>query len=394
MGRDDARRHEWMALLMLWLAGNALRLTILAVPPVIATIRDEFHLSATQVGLLGSIGPALFAIAAMAGSLIVARLGVRAALVGGLVIVAVGSALRGLSGNYAVLLATTIFMAAGVAIMQPIMPTAVRHWVPSRIGLATAIYTNGLLVGEVIPVMLTIPVVLPLVGGSWRGSLVVWSALIALIAVIVQMFAPHVQGEHAFNPGRLQKWVPDWRSPLVWRLGILFGCVNSVYFSTNAFIPVFLANSGRSDLIGPTLTALNFGQLPASALLLVTAHRLERSALPYLVSGLLSLLSVIGMIGQSGAMSVLWAGVLGFSDAAALIVGLTLPAMLCRPEDVARTAAGAFTISYGSAVVIAVIGGALWDVTGIPAMAFVPIALCAGGLVLSTLWMRAKRELI
>ncbi len=34
-----ARQPIWAAVAMLWLAGNALRLTILAVPPVIAMIR-------------------------------------------------------------------------------------------------------------------------------------------------------------------------------------------------------------------------------------------------------------------------------------------------------------------------------------------------------------------
>jgi hypothetical protein len=36
--------------LLLWFAGLGLRLTILAVPPVIPLIHDELHLSATQVG--------------------------------------------------------------------------------------------------------------------------------------------------------------------------------------------------------------------------------------------------------------------------------------------------------------------------------------------------------
>src|SRR5512140_84860 len=130
-------RGVWLTVARLWLAGSALRLTILAVPPVIALIRDDFGLNATQVGLLSSIPPALFAIAALAGSLLVARLGVMGALVGGLLLVAGGSALRGLSSSFAVLLATTIVMSAGVAIMQPIMPTAVRQWLPRRIGLGT-----------------------------------------------------------------------------------------------------------------------------------------------------------------------------------------------------------------------------------------------------------------
>src|ERR1700681_1636364 len=198
---QTSKREKWIAVALLWLAGNGLRITILAVPPVIAMIRDEFALSATEVGLLSSIPPALFAIAALAGSLLVARLGVRAALLGGLTLVAAGSALRGLSTSYAVLFATTIVMSAGAAIMQPIMPTTVRQWLPRRIGLGTAVYTNGLLVGEVFPVLLTIPFVLPMFSGSWRSSLVFWSLPIAIIAVVVYFFAPRAEaeGEHAIR---------------------------------------------------------------------------------------------------------------------------------------------------------------------------------------------------
>ena len=39
-----------------------------------------------------------------------------------------------------------------------------------------------------------------------------------------------------------------------------------------------------------------------------------------------------------------------------------------------------FTISYSWAVIVPVISGALWDMTNIAAMAFLPIALC--GIVL------------
>jgi MFS transporter, CP family, cyanate transporter len=383
----------WTAIVLLWLAGNGLRLTILAVPPVIALIRDEFALSATEVGLLGSIPPALFAIAALAGSLLVARLGVRGALVGGLTLVAIGSALRGWSTNYVVLLATTIVMSVGVAIMQPIMPTTVRQWLPRRIGLGTAVYTNGLLVGEVLAVLLTIPYVLPLFDGSWRAALVFWSAPVAIIAVVVYFFAPRSHAEHAARKGASDKWLPDWHVGLVWRLGGLFVCINAIYFSANAFIPIYLTSQGRPDLISGALLALNFGQLPASLLLLVTAGKLERRAWPYIASGMLSLLSFAGIALMVGPATIVWAALLGFADAAALILGLTLPALLCRPEDVARTSAGVFTLSYGGAVLIAIISGAAWDLSGSPALAFVPLAACAIGMTAITVRLRMNKEL-
>ena len=384
----------WLALLLLWLAGNGLRLTILAVPPVITTIRDDLRLSATEVGLLSSIPPAMFAIAALAGSLLVARLGVRVAMVGGLALVAAGSALRGASPNYAALLLTTIVMSAGVALMQPIMPTAVRQWVPARIGLGTAVYTNGLLVGEILAVLLTIPVVLPLVAGSWRLSLVAWSIPMAMIAVIVYAFAPRPAAPHAAGCAPMpRKWLPDWHVGLVWRLGALFCCVNSIYFSANAFMPIYLASKGRPDLIGDALLALNLGQLPASLLLLGVAGRLERRAWPYVLSGVVSLASIAGIVLMVGPSTVAWSALLGFSDAAALILGLTLPPLLCRPEDVARTSAGTFMLSYGGAVVLALLSGAAWDVTHRPALAFVPLGLCALAMAVIAGAMWRKHEL-
>jgi MFS transporter, CP family, cyanate transporter len=389
----SVRRELWTAIILLWLAGNALRLTILAVPPVIAMIRDEFRLSATEVGLLSSIPPALFAIAALGGSLLVARLGVRRALLGGLLLVAIGSALRGLSTSYAVLFVTTILMSAGAAIMQPIMPTTVRQWLPGRIGLGTAIYTNGLLAGEVFAVLLTIPFVLPMFDGSWRASLVFWSVPIALIALLFYLFAPNPAAERRSSTAATRKWLPDWHAGLVWRLGGLFCCINAIYFIANAFLPIYLSSKGRPDLISHALLALNFGQLPASFLLLAVAGRLEGRAWPYIASGVLSLVALAGLVLMVGSATIVWAAVLGFSDASALILGLTLPPLLCRPEDVARTSAGVFTLSYGGAVAIAVLSGALWDLTAIPALAFVPLALCAVGMIAITVLLRENKEL-
>jgi CP family cyanate transporter-like MFS transporter len=343
------------------------------------------------VGLVSSIPPALFAIAALIGSLLVAKLGLKGALTGGLALVAAGSALRGLSTGYAVLFATTVLMSAGVAIMQPIMPTAVRQWLPQRIGLGTAIYTNGLLVGEIFPTLLTIPLVLPLLAGSWRMSLVFWSVPIALIALVTWLCAPRAHAEHAALP---RKWLPDWHRGLVWRLAGLFLCINAIYFGANAFIPIYLSSAGRPDLIGGALAALNFGQLPASLLLLVVAGRLERRAWPYIVSGIVSLVAFVGLVTMVGPATIVWAALLGFSDSSALIVGLTLPALLCKPEDVARTSAGVFTVSYGGAVIIAVLSGAMWDLTRIPALAFVPLGACAIGLAAAALSLRAKTELV
>jgi cyanate permease len=139
-------RQFLLHILLLWLAGNALRLTILAVPPVIPSIHQDLHLTATGVGILGGLPVVLFAAAALPGSLLIARLGPVRALVIGLLLSAIGGALRGAVPAVWWLYAMTILTGMGVAIMQPAMPALVRRWAPHRVGFATAVYTNGLLV--------------------------------------------------------------------------------------------------------------------------------------------------------------------------------------------------------------------------------------------------------
>jgi CP family cyanate transporter-like MFS transporter len=377
--RSLARVRVFTALLLLWLAGNALRLTILAVPPVIPLIHDQLHLSATQVGILTGLPSMLLAAAAVPGSLIVARLGVRAALVVGLLATAIGGALRGLFPDVGWLYAMTIATAAGVAVMQVTMPSAVRAWVPDRIAFATAVYTNGLLIGETLPVALTLPLVLPLVG-SWQWGFVVWSVPVVVIAALVLVFGPTPAATAGAASVR-RRWWPDWRKLLIWRLGFMLGTVNAIYFATNAFIPDYLRAHGQGDWISAALTGLNAGQLPASALLLAFASRLQLKAWPIITVGALCIVATAGIVFGNGPVVAAAASLLGFAAAAILILVLALPPLLAPPDDVHRVTAAMFTISYSCAVIIPIISGALWDISGVAALAFAPIAF-AGFLLI------------
>ena len=368
-------------LLLLWLAGTGLRLTILAVPPVIPLIHDGLELNATQIGILTGLPSMLFALAAVPGSLLIARLGVRAALVVGLGITAIGGALRGAIPDVAWLYAMTIAMGAGVAVMQVTMPPAVRAWFPERISFATAVYTNGLLIGEILPVALMLPLVLPMVGGSWQWGFVIWSVPVAAIAILVVALAPATANGQAAAQDR--RWWPDWNSHLIWRLGIMLGTINATYFATNAFLPDYLRSNGQSEWISAALSGLNAGQLPASLLLLAIAGRLERKAWPYVVCGLLCMVSTAGIVFGSGAWIVASATLQGFAASAILILILALPPLLGARDDVHRITAAMFTISYSCAVIIPVISGLAWDLSGTASLAFAPIAIC--GIILVVL---------
>jgi CP family cyanate transporter-like MFS transporter len=179
-----------------------------------------------------------------------------------------------------------------------------------------------------------------------------------------------------------RRWWPDWRNTLIWRLGIMLGTINATYFATNAFIPDYLRSTGQEEWIGAALTGLNVGQLPASFLLLAFAGHLERKVWPYVTCGLLCVAATGGIVFGSGVWVVAAATLEGFAAAAILILVLALPPLLSPPDDVHRVTAAIFTISYSCAVVVPVISGLAWDLTGIASAAFLPIALCGILLVI------------
>jgi CP family cyanate transporter-like MFS transporter len=361
---------------VLFLAGGCLRLTVLAIPPVVPMLHADLHLTETGIGWLSSVPPMLFAVAAVPGSLLIARFGLVPALIVGLLLNAIGSALRGALPDVTALYISSVVMAAGVSIMQPAMPPLVRAWFPKQIGFATAVYTTGLLIGEIVAAALTIPLVLPLVGNSWRLSLVFWSAPVLLTALIVAVYAPRSGAAGNVAPPN-RRWWPDWRRPLIWQLGLILGSVNATYFVANAFLPDYMAADGRPDLIGSALTAINFGQLPASLIMLGVAGKLVTRPWAYAVTGALSLVCLIGMLTSHGVWIVAWAGLQGFAGALTLVLAFALPSVCSAPDDVHRTSAGMFTISYSCAMVLSVLAGWLWDETRSPIAAFAPAVLCA-----------------
>jgi MFS transporter, CP family, cyanate transporter len=365
-------------LLLLWLAGVAMRMTILAMPPVIPLVHRELHLSETEVGLLVGLPLALFAIAAVPGSLLISRIGTKRAVIAGMLIAALASAARGAAIDVWTLYAAAIATGFGVAIMQPGIPTLVSEWLPHRVALGTIAYTAGMLIGSMFAAALTIPLMLPLVGGSWRLDLVCWAALALLIVPVFALWGPAAEADPAIGARLGGRWWPDWRDPLVWLLGLTFASNNGPFFATNAFLGDYLASAGRAGQLASALAWLNGAQIVVPFILLLLSGRLQQRAWPFLIFGPLLLMAFLGLVfAQSTFVIAVSAGLVGLTTAVTLTAILALPPLLAAPADLPRTAAGMFTISYATAIIIPTLSGALWDVTGRPWTIFVPLSLCA-----------------
>ena len=368
--------RAWWWLGLLWLAGSDMRLTLLAVPPVLPLIHADLQLDEKGVAALSGLPVLLLGLGAVPGSLLIARVGPRRALIFGLSMIGVSSALRGLGPSVPVLFAMTFCMGLAISISQPTLPALVRQWFPHAITRATGLWSNGLLVGELLSAALTLPVVLPLLG-TWEASFVVWSIPVLVTAALAAIGTPHVAS--AVGVPRPQG-MPDWRSSRMWRLGVLQSAASMVYFGANTFIPDYLHATSQADLVGLALTSLNGAQVPASAVIgLVPLRVLARPMTSYAVAGAI-LVSLGVVLTLPGAALIAAAGVFGFCAAYILVLSFALPALLAEPADVARLSAGTFAISYSTAFLVTLLAGAVWDATHVEASAFLP-ALAGSALV-------------
>ena len=356
----------------MWLVGINLRTVLLGVPPTLPTLHRALGLSYSGAGLLTSLPVLILAAGAVPGAFLVGRLGARGAVAIGLALLAAGAALRGSAPMALTLFAFTIVMAAGIAITQPALPTLVQDWFPDHIGRATGVYSNGLLVGEVIAAVVTLPVLLGRFALGWRGALAIWALPASVCLLAWVLLAPPARRA---TEEAVDRWLPDLRSARAWRLGLLMGGASVMYFGMNAWIPDTLAARGESGLTTAALGLLNFMQLPMSAAVVLAGDLLVGRRWPYVLAGFLGVVGLVGFTLGPAPLIPGFAGLVGAGSSLVFILNLGLPPLLAAPREVASLSAFMFAAGYACAFVGPALGGVAWDASGRWQLALAPIAL-------------------
>src|SRR5262249_19843064 len=88
---------------------------------------------------------------------------------------------------------------------------------------------------------------------------------------------------------------------------------------------------------------------------------------------------------------ILGAGLLGVAFGFLLVFCLSLPPNLSARGDVHRLSAGLLAIGYAYAFVAPLLGGAVWDLSHVPATSFLGVALGAVTVLLAAVSLGANR---
>ena len=330
-------------LAVLWLVGWTLRVPILAAPPLATRIADSFGLGEAAEGALTMLPVVTIAFGAIPAAWIIARFGLRAAIVTGLLIMTAASIARGQVPSTAMLFTASAVMGLGVAVFQTALPAATRVWTPTHVALGSAVYLNGMMLGELSGAGLTLPVMLPLAGGDWRFTLVLWSIPILLIALLVALVRlPNDQSSSgsAGLPGLCQEAsLPKWNDLHVWQYGLLLGSSVVAFFVVNAYSGSLLQARGENGAAEEFHFAYNAMPLLASFAVLMVP-RWVGSRAPIAVSAVIAALGLAGFVFLEGWASWVSAMVTGFAATIELILLVSLPPAIANGIAVTRLSAG------------------------------------------------------
>lgn len=315
-------------------------------------------------------------------------MGPRNTLALAMVIMVIGSAGRGLSPDTITLMLASAVMGLGVAMMQPSLPALLPRWLePRHLAIGSAIYMNGMLMGEFIGAGITLPVLMPLMDDSWRATLLAWSLPALLVAAA--LFLPR---REMARPVKKPAWLPDWKNPLTLRIGLLLGLSGSLFFGLNAYMGNILEQQGNFDMLADALFWYNFAQVIASLVMLKMARYWVGLKGPIMVMATCSILGTVGTVVFTGWWSIASATFMSFTAGILLILLVALPPVLVESRETGRLSAGNFLVGYTVAFSVPMIGGLLadWGNDARYAIIFI-IAYCALVLPL-TFTLNLKRQ--
>jgi CP family cyanate transporter-like MFS transporter len=246
--------------------------------------------------------------------------------------------------------------------MQPALPALLPRWLePHHLAIGSAIYMNGMLMGEFIGAGITLPVLMPLLDNSWRATLLAWSLPALLVAAA--LFLPK---RDLARPVRKAAWLPDWKNPLTVRLGLLLGLSGSMFFGLNAYMGNLLEQQGRIGMLSEALFWYNIAQVFASLVMLKTARLWVGRRTFIVIMAILSILGTTGTVLLEGWWFIASATLMSFVAGILLILLVALPPLLVSSAETGRLSAGTFLVGYTMAFSVPMAGGVLADWTGDP----------------------------
>ncbi|MBB3180286.1 MFS transporter [Variovorax sp. Sphag1AA] len=202
-------------------------------------VMKDTGLGASGASLLTTLPLLCLGIFAAPAPALARRFGPERTLLGALVLICIGTLLRG-TGDLTMLFASSAMAGAGIAVGNVLLPGLVKRDFSSRAAMMTGLYTLAVCAGASSAAAFTVPLE-HLFDGSWTAALAFWALPAGLV---VLLWAPQALAARP-RPSAPSAHVGSlWRDPLAWQVTGFMGLQSSLAYIVMGWLSPILRERG------------------------------------------------------------------------------------------------------------------------------------------------------
>ncbi|MDM0014326.1 MFS transporter [Variovorax sp. J22P168] len=216
-------------------------------------VMRDTGLSASGASVLTTLPLLCLGLFAAPAPALARRFGPERTLFGALLLICVGTLLRG-SGSLPVLFFASALAGAGIAIGNVLLPGLVKRDFASRAAMMTGLYTLAICAGAASSAAFTVPLEQHLFGGAWTAALAVWALP---VGVVLLLWAPQALAARpraaiaSLHVGSLR------RDALAWQVTCFMGLQSSLAYIVMSWLPPMLRERGLDSATAGYVLALS-----------------------------------------------------------------------------------------------------------------------------------------
>ncbi|WP_190822106.1 CynX/NimT family MFS transporter [Saccharopolyspora pogona] len=361
-------RHAAVAGGGLLLAGVALaaanmRPAVTSLASVLGEVRDSLGVSSTWASVVTSVPTLCFGVAGIGAPLLARRMGINKVIGASLAVLTAAMLLRVVDGPWTVL-GGTVLVCAAIAMCNVLIPVVVKESFPTRVGMATALYTTAMAAGGSTGSALT-----PYLNsstGSWRLALATWAAVaLAALCVWVPAMARRSPTRQAPGTASTRQRRSLLRSPLAWVITVYFALQSLVAYVVMGWMPEVFKDAGMdSTAAGMLLALLLLIGVPINMILPPLVTKTRSQSWWAIGLAVLTLTGLLGLLLAPLAMPVVWALLVGVGMSAFPLALVLISLRTANAADTGSLSAMSQSIGYLISSFGPFLFGVLHDVTG------------------------------
>jgi len=361
-----AQHNSAFLLLFIFLVALSLRGPVTGLPPLLDRISSDLHLSSSQSGLLTSLPLLAFAFFAPVASWLTRYFSIERILASGVGLIALGMLIRAF-GSLSTLYIGAVFIGAGIAIGNVLLPSLLKREFPAYVVQLTAIYVLMMSIGGFLMSSFAVPLSqyaeqpnfgLPMSG--WSFALACQSVLILLPLVV--WFSCKITQHQAPKTSDDAVSQTVWRSVTACQVAGFLAVNSLINYIVVAWVPAILISNGYADsTAGLYQGYLQLAGALPSLILAPFINRLGSHRRLCLCATGFTCLSLLGFL-FIPSWSGVWSVFFGFGVSMGFILGLSFVSLRTdSPKQAAALSGMAQLIGYTLAAVGPVLIGALYD---------------------------------